>query len=163
MRFETTQRYRSTPAEVIGAYADSALYPALVGLPMLGDIAVLDRSERDGRVQLRVRFRYVGDLPPGASAIIDPAKLTWVQETDHDLTSGRIAFRLVPDHYPDRLQANGDLAITADDSGATRTLTAELKVRAALVAGRVERALVGGLEEYLAAEAPRVDDFVERR
>ncbi|NLT26397.1 MAG: mannose-6-phosphate isomerase, class I, partial [Microbacteriaceae bacterium] len=36
----------------------------------------------------------------------------------------------------------------------------DLEVRAPLVAGRVERAIVSGLEEYLVAEAPAVDAWI---
>lgn len=163
MKFDLTQRFSSPADAVTAAYADADLYPTLIGLPNLGGIEVLSRQEQDRRVDLRVRFRYTGDLPPGATAIVDPAKLTWVQETGHDLATGLTSFRLVPDNYPDRLQASGRLVVAADGAGSTRTLTAELKVRAALVAGRVERALVDGLREYLAAEAPHVDGYIAGR
>ena len=45
-------------------------------------------------------------------------------------------------------------------SGAKRTISGELQVRASLLAGRVEKAIISGLEEYLRAEAPAVDRWI---
>jgi hypothetical protein len=41
-------------------------------------------------------------------------------------------------------------------------VSGDLKVRAPLVGGRVEAAIVSGLEEYLVAEAPAVDSHLGR-
>jgi len=160
MRFEATQRYRSGADAVTAAYADPDLYPSLVGLPKLGGIEVLSHESSSGRAALRVRFRFIGHLPSAVTAVIEPDRLTWVQETDHDLEAGTTAFRLVPDHYPDRLKASGRFRISADGAGSRRVVKGELKVRAPLVGGRVEQAIVSGLEEYLTAEAPAVDAYL---
>lgn len=160
MDFELTQTYESSAAEVIRAYADPDLYPTLVGLPKLGGIDLLEHEATDKQVELRIRFAFIGDLPGPVTAVIDPAKLTWIQETAHDLDTGTTEFRLVPDHYPDRLTASGTFRITDDGNGARRVLTGRLKVRAPLVAGRVEGAIVSGLQEYLTAEAPMVDAYI---
>jgi hypothetical protein len=155
------QRYDSPATEVIAAYADPLLYPTLVGLPKLGGIEVLDHGVDGARASLSVRFRFTGDLPSAVTAVIDPVKLTWIQRSRHDLTAGSTAFDLVPDHYPDRLRASGTFAVTAAGAGSRRTVTGELKVRGVpLMGGRVERAIVDGLGEYLEAEAPAVDAFV---
>jgi hypothetical protein len=160
MRFELTQRYASEPVDVADAYADPGLYPTLVGLPKLGGIEVLDHDGDGARAALRIRFRFTGQLPSAVTAVIDPVRLTWVQETQHDLAAGTTAFRLVPDHYPDRLQAAGTSRIVADGPGARRVVAGDLKVRAPLVGGRVEQAIVSGLEEFLVAEAPAVDAYL---
>ena len=162
MKFELTQRYQSSPETVTAAYADIDLYPTLVGLPKLGGIEVLSDERTDDRASLRIRFRFIGDLPGAVTAVIDPHKLTWVQETEHDLATGRTTFELVPDHYPDRLTASGAFVVTAHGDGAVRVVTGELKVRAPLVGGRVEHAIVSGLDEYLTAEAPEVDAYLGR-
>lgn len=162
MRFEITQQYRSAATDVGAAYADPDLYPTLVGLPKLGGIEVLDRAVDGDTVRLRIRFRFIGDLPGAVTAVVDPKRLTWVQETSHDLTSGVTTFRLAPDHYPDRLKASGTFRVTADGDGARRVVTGEVKVRAPLVSGKVEQAIVSGLREYLEAEAPAVDAYLAR-
>ncbi len=160
MRFELTQRYGASAEQVTAAYADPDLYPTLVGLPKLGGIEVLDHTASPTNAVLRIRFRFTGDLPGAVTAVIDPHRLTWVQETTHDLAAGSTAFRLVPDHYPDRLKASGRFLVATDGEGARRVVTGELKVRAPLVGGRVEHAIVSGLEEYLVAEAPAVDAYL---
>ena len=161
MRFELTQRYRSPAPAVNGAYADVDLYPTLVGLPKLGGIEVLSHERSDDRAVLRVRFRFTGHLPSAVTAVVDPARLTWVQETTHDLAGRSATFRLLPDHYPDRLKASGRFEVRDAANGSERRVTGELKVKAFLVAGQVEQAIVSGLEEYLVAEAPTVDRYLD--
>lgn len=159
MRFELVQRFASSPTDVHRAYADPALYPTLTGLPKLGDIAVVDHRGHPVE-QIRIRFHFTGHLPAAVTAVVDPARLSWVQDTTIDHGALRSSYRMVPDHYPDRLRCHGTAIITADGSGARRTVTGELTVQALLVAGRVERAIVSGLEEYLEAEAPVVDGWI---
>ena len=162
MRFEIVQRYRSPADAVERAYADGALYPTLVGLPKLGGIELLG-EDRDGDVvRMRARYRFTGHLAGAVTAVVDPQKLTWVQESTHELGTGRATFVLLPDHYPDRLQSSGTYDVEADGDGSRRIVRGELKVRAPLVAGRVEKAIVSGLQEYLEAEAPRVDAWIDR-
>jgi hypothetical protein len=165
MRFELTQHFTSSATDVDEAYADADLYPTLVGLPKLGGIEVL-AHQRDGqRARLAVRFRFTGQLSAAVTAVVDPERLSWVQQSDHDLATGITTFRLVPDHYPDRLSASGRVTIRptgagAQGAGAQRVITGELKVRALLVGGRVEHAIIEGLAEFLAAEAPAVDRYL---
>ena len=60
----------------------------------------------------------------------------------------------------DALTQLGFKQITAAGDGTRRVVAGELKVRAPLVAGRVEQAIVSGLDEYLQAEAPTVDRYL---
>lgn len=162
MRFELAQDFSSSAPDVIAAYADPALYPTLVGLPKLGGIELLDHEADDARARLRIRYSFTGHLPGAVTAVVDPDRLTWVQETDHDLATGVTSFVLKPDHYADRLQASGSFRITEQGRGSRRTVTGDLKVHALLVSGRVEQAIVSGLEEYFVAEAPAVDRYLAR-
>lgn len=160
MRFTVTQRFEASAAEVAAAYADADLYAHLVGLPKLGGIEPLDHQVDGSIVHQRIRFRFTGHLPGAVTAVVDPAKLSWVQQTEHDLDTGSTTFRLLPDHYPDRLRASGTFLVEGDTVGSRRRIDGEVKVRAPLVAGRVESAIISGLEEYLVAEAPRVDTWI---
>lgn len=160
MRFTLSQRFEHPAGLVDGAYADPDLYPTLVGLPKLGDIAVLRHERAGDEARFSIRFAFTGHLPPAVTAVVDPERLTWVQESVHDLATGLTRFRLVPDHYPDRLSASGTAKLEAHGEGCRRVVSGELKVRALLVAGKVEQAIVSGLEEYLVAEAPAVDRYL---
>lgn len=166
MRFELTQRFTSPASAVDRAYAEPDLYPTLVGLPKLGDIEVLRHQHQPGpggdvvRATMAIRFGFTGDLPGAVTAVVDPDRLTWIQETEHDLVTAATTFRLVPDHYADRLAASGRAVVAPAGDGCTRTVSGDLTVRALLVAGKVERAIVSGLAEYLEAEAPAVDRYL---
>ena len=93
--------------------------------------------------------------------MVDPGKLTWVEHSTHDLVRRSVTYRLAPDHYPDRLQSSGTCTISDDgDAGTLRTVHGRLKVRALVVGGAVERAIVSGLREYLTAKTDAVDAFV---
>ncbi|HEY4376881.1 MAG TPA: DUF2505 family protein [Acidimicrobiales bacterium] len=163
MRFELTHRYAWPAAEVAAAYADADLYPALAGLPKLGGAEVLSRQATGDEVELRIRYRFTGDLNPAVTAVVDPAKLTWVEESTHDLATGTVSWRLVPDHYADRLKASGRYRFTDEGGRAVRRTDGDLKVRALLVASTVERAIVSGLEEHFDAEVAAVDAYLADR
>jgi hypothetical protein len=143
------------------AYADPALYETLVGLPKLDTPEVLDHSVEGTVVRLAIRYRFVGELSPAVTAVIDPRKLTWVERSEHDLATRRIRYRMVPDNYADRLQSRGTCAITdRTNGGSVRTVTGMLKVKALVVGSAVERAIVSGLREHLTAEVPLVEEWV---
>lgn len=146
---------------VARAYASPALYERLVGLPKLSTPEVLDHRVDGTTVRLQIRYRFVGDLSPAVTAVVDPARLSWVEHSEHDLVARRVRYRLAPDHYADRLQSSGACAITdRTNGGSVRTVTGSLKVKALIVGAAVERAVVSGLKEHLAEEVARVDEFV---
>jgi hypothetical protein len=161
VRFDLTQRFAAPASTVARAYADPELYPRLVGLPKLGHVEVIDHRSDGETARLRVRYGFTGDLPPAVTAVVDPRRLTWIQDSTHDLASGRTTFRLIPDHYPDRLTASGTTTVEPEGEGTRRRIAGELRVRAMLVAHKVEQAIVSGLAEYLEAEAPTVERWLE--
>ncbi len=153
MRFATEQRYRADLATVLAMFADPALYPTLSGLPKIGTPLVIDHQIDGAHVHLRLRQRFTGDLPAAARAVIDPTKLTWIEQLDFDLDRATASSRLLPDHYADRLTCSGRYTYLADgDRSTLRRLDGDLRVRMPLVGGKVEGALVAGLREHAAAE-----------
>lgn len=160
MRFRLEQSYAADLDAVVAAYADPALYGAFGDLPRAGQPEVL-RHEADGNlVRLDVRWRFTAPLSSAARAVIDPARLTWVQRSTHDLAAAKVTFEMVADHYADRFQCQGTYRFEATDDGTRRTSEGELKIRAPLVARTVENAVIDGLKEQLAAEVPIVERFV---
>jgi hypothetical protein len=159
--FRAENHFAATIDEIIAAYADPDLAPSLGPLAPLSAGELLEHRRAFDTVTAHVRYAYLGDLPPGASAIVDPFKLTWVQVTELDLVKRRALVVLQPDHYPDRLAARAvERFETAPLGGTNRTVEGELTVKL-LVAGRaVERALVSGLQEWLANETVAVDRWV---
>ncbi len=163
MDFTVTQDFAADADAVARAYAAPDLYPHLTGLPKLGTPEVLGHEVDGDRVELQVRYRFVGHLAPAVTAVIDPARLTWVEHSTHDLAERTVDYRLVPDHYPDRLRSSGSCVIEPSGAGSVRTVSGQLRVKALLVGGAVERAIVSGLREHLAGEVAIVDRYVAER
>jgi hypothetical protein len=88
------------------------------------------------------------------TAVLDPARLTWVEEAQLDRATHVSTFAIVPDHYADRLRCSGTFSLEEEPGGTTlRRTEADIKVRYPLVGGKVERAIVSGLAEHAAREA----------
>lgn len=162
MRFKIEQRFAAEVDAVARAYADPELYAALVGLPKLTQPEVVGHEAHGDTVVLEVRYRFGGDLSPAARAVIDPARLTWVERSTHDLADRRATFTMVPDHYGDRFRCEGSYRFDAVDGGCRRRGDGDLRVKALLVGGAVEGAIVSGLQEHLVDEVPVVEAFVNR-
>jgi Protein of unknown function (DUF2505) len=157
MRFSVEQRYEAGVDDVITLFADPDFYPTLTNLPKISTPEVVDHRVDGHRVHISLRQRFIGDLPGAALAVIDPTKLSWVEMIDFDLDRATADTHLVPDHYGDRLSCRGHYVYVGDgDASTLRRLDGELKVRVALVGGRVEQALVSGLTEHADAEAALV-------
>jgi hypothetical protein len=164
MRFQIEQEIAGPVEAIARIYTEPRFYELLGELPKLGKPEVLERREEGPAVQLAVRFRFTGNLSSAVTAVIDPERLTWVEESVHDLTEHTVTFRMNPDHYADRLRSNGSVRYESGGDGVTRRLTeGELGVKVPLlmgggkVAGVVEKAIVSGLHEHLAAEVEVVE------
>ncbi len=163
MQFSSRQTYRHDVDDVIDAYGDPTLYVGLPELPKIGRPEVVDHRRTGDLVHLDIRYAYTGDLPGAALAIIDPARLTWIQHTTVDLAERTTTLTLLPDHYPDRLRCAGTFHFTPTGAGGSvRSVQGDLQVKVMIVGGQVERALVSGLEEFLDAEASAVDDWIDQ-
>lgn len=157
------QRFAAPAADVADAFCDPGFYALLAESPKLGRPELLDRRADGDHVHLRVRYRFTGELSSAARAVLDPDKLTWVEHADHDLAARTVSFHLEPDHYGDRFSCRGRYWFEADgaeEASTVRTAEGEVKVRALLVAGAVERAIVSGLEEHLDDEVELLEGWL---
>lgn len=156
MRFRVEQRVAAPLGDVEAALFDPAFLARLAELSALGAPALLDTSTNGSTVRQRVRYRFAGDLSPAVTAVVDPDRLTWVEETTYDLTTHRGDHRVVPDHYANRLASSYVTRLESgagDEAGTVRTIEGEVRVRFPLVGGKVERAIVGGLTDHAGLEA----------
>ena len=160
MRFRLEQRFAAPLAAVEGALVDPRFLARLAELPALGTPEVL-ACEVDGHLaRLRVRYRFAGQLAPAVTAVVDPARLTWVEATTYDRRAHRGEHAIEPDHYADRLRASYTTQLAPEGGGTRRVTDGELRVRFPLVGGRVERAIVGGLREHAGREADVLDAWL---
>lgn len=163
MRFHLEQPLPARVDEVIDVLVDADFLASLSELPKLGRPEVLEQRSDGELVHQRVRYRFSGDLSPAVTAVVDPSKLIWVHETTYDRSSGSATFRVVPEHYADRLQAGGSYRFsTTGTDTCIRIADGELTVRFPLVGRKVERAIVSGLEEHIDQEAVLLRRWLER-
>jgi hypothetical protein len=152
MHFHLGQRFDGSLDDVLTALADPSFLAMLGQLPNLAAPELLEQTRSGDLISQRVRYRFTGDVSRAVRAVVDPAKLTWVEVSTIDIAGRESEFHLVPDHYPDRLQAAGHSTFTADGDSTVRTTTGHVTVRVRLVGGRVEQAIVSGLEEHAEQE-----------
>jgi hypothetical protein len=160
MKFEIEQRFGAGVDAVAHAYADPALYASFDGLPKLSRPELVSHAADGATVVLEVRYRFGGDLSPAARAVIDPDRLSWVERSVHDLDHHSTTFTMIPDHYADRFSCSGSYRFDVVPGGCRRRGQGDVRVRAFLVAGAVEGAIVSGLREHLADEVAVVEAFV---
>ena len=160
MRFRLEQRFSADPDAVAEAYTDPALYQQLADAATLGRPEFLQRTGDGDRVETRVRYRFCGNVSSAARRVVDPAKLSWVEEAAHDLARHRVSFRMIPDNYADRFRSAGSYSFEPDGSGTLRVTEGELTIKVPLVGGTVERAIVSGLADHLRGEVPVVERFL---
>lgn len=161
MRFTLEQELPGTVDDVLAALLDPELLRCLGDLPTLRPPEVLSQ-ERDGDVVVqRVHYAFAGTLSPAVTRVIDPQKVTWIAETTYDLAARRASFRVIPDHYVNKLACAGTHTFTARGASSVRRVDGELTVRVPLVGRVVERAIVSGLEDHLRTEADLLAEWLE--
>ena len=159
MNFTIEQRFPAEPAQVVAAYTNPELYPTLVGLSKVATPEVLDITQTGDDVNVRLRMRFIAEVSPAVSAVIDPRKVSWVQNEHYNLTTLRATVVFEPDNYADRFSCTGGYTFAADPSkpgGTVRVAKGDLKIRVLLVGGQAEKAMIMGLTEHYAEEQPLV-------
>ena len=161
MRFEIEQLIAGPVDAVARVYTEPRFYELLGELPKLGRPELLERREVGSVVDLSVRFRFTGNLSPAVTRVVDPARLSWVEESVHDLEHHTVTFHMKPDNYADRLRFEGSYRFApVGDRQTQRVADGEVAVRAPIVGRAVEGAIVSGLREHLAAEVEVVERLV---
>ena len=162
MEFTIEQKLDGGPDAVLDVLLDEAFLTARAKLPKIGASELLTLARDDTSAHVRVRMKFTGNLSPAVTAVVDASKLTWVDDARFVLAARGARHEIQPDHYTDRLSCQYD-DVLHDDAGSTRrVLSGTLKVRALLLGGRVEGAIVSGLRECAAAEAGLVNDWLRQ-
>ena len=162
MRFSLEQDLPGSCDDVLAVLADPGFVPELGALPKVGPPELLEHRRGDGTLHQRVRYRFTGALSPAVTRVIDPSRLVWVDDTTYDLAAGTATFRILPEHYANRLRCSGRHHFTARTGGCHRRIEGDLTVSYPLVGRAVERAILSGLEEHLGAEADLIGRWLAR-
>lgn len=161
MHFRIEQHFAGSLKDVESAFCSPELLARLSELPKVGGAELLEQRIEGTQVFQRVRYRFTGDLSGAVTAVVDPDQLTWVEESTLDRTTHITRWKIVPDHYGSRLTCSGTFQLTSKSDDLTvRVTEAEIKVHFPLVGGKVERAIVSGLEEHAAGEEAAVSAFL---
>ncbi len=162
MQFTIEQRLAGSPDAVERVLLDPAFVAARATLPKLSDPELLENTRDADHAHQRIRFRFTEHLSGAVTAVIDPERLTWVDDATFDLVTHTTEHRIEPDHYADRLVSSYRATITADGDRSRRVLVGMIKVRMPLVGSKVERVIVSGLTEYAAGEEALINEWLAR-
>lgn len=163
MKFTVTQRFGQPASRCAEAFTDPGLYPTFAGLPKVEVPEVLSRESDGSKVRMRIRYRFTGDLNAAARAVIDRDKLTWIDESVHDLDANAVEFTLHPEHYGRQFRGHGAYRFVDTDGGCERIAAIEIAVGFPLVGRAVEGAIASGLREHLAVEQGVVERYLAGR
>ena len=160
MRFRIEQVF-DLPVDVVEvALGDPRFVERMAELPKLGHPQLLTHEVHGDHVHQRVRYAFAGDLSPAVRRVVDPAKLTWVEESTTDRTTHTTDFVILPDHYAGLLRCRGTFELQPDGAAASRRVAeGQIVVSVPLVGGKVERAIVSGMEEHARAEVDLVREW----
>jgi len=164
VKFRLEQVFSASVEVVEDALADPAFIEALGRLHELGQPRLLDQRSDGSLLHQRVHHRFVGDLSRAVTTVVDPARLTWVEELTWDRQAHRGWFRILPDHYADRLECRGTMSLVPAAGGTTQRVTeGELVVHMPLVGHRVERAILSGMAEHGDGEVQVLEQWLAER
>lgn len=162
VRFELVQRLHAPIEAVEDTLTDPSFLETLGTLPKLGRPKLLERRDEGDRVFQRVRYDFEGNLSPAVKAVVDPSKLSWVEESTQDRTTHRTSITIVPDYYTSMFGCSGSVRLTRDPAtgDTVRTTTGDVFVRVPFVGGRAESAIVSGLQEHAVLEEEALNNWV---
>jgi hypothetical protein len=163
MDFTTTALIAHPPAVVQDAMLDPEFLAVTGTLPKIGGAEVLERTRTDTTANLRVRYRFTAPLSRAVTAVVDPQKLTWVDDGRFDLRTMRSQHELQPDNYADRLQSTYASDLAPEGAGTRWTVTGSLVVHAPLVGNKVAAVIIDGLRDHTLAEAAVLDDWLTQQ
>jgi hypothetical protein len=161
VRFEIVQPIGAGRDAVIKAVIDRRFYESIGSTKGLAPPSVLECREDGEFKRLKIRYGFEGELSRAARAVLDPAKMTWVVELKVDQARNRAKFRMLPDHYPDRIECRGSYRFEDDGEATEQLMKGDLVVHAPIVASVVERSIISGFRDHVAEEAHAIERFVE--
>ena len=109
MNFRIEQRIPAPLDAVEAALLDSDFVAATADLPKLGAPELLENTRDGDRAHQRIRYHFTAQLSGAVTRVVDPAKLTWVDDATYDLTSHTSRHCILPDNYANRLRAAYDV------------------------------------------------------
>jgi hypothetical protein len=164
VRFDLDLHLPGPRAEVEASLGEPGWYEAVAAAAPTWAPELLEVQDADGHLVSRARYRFRGQLNGAARRVLDPSRLSWVQVADLDRARHHVEVQVIPDSYADRLRCH--LVVDLVEEGPAQTLrrfSGEVHVKAPLVGGQVERAIVSGLGDHVRYEAEVFARYVRDR
>jgi hypothetical protein len=162
VRFHLEQRFDAELTEVEAALLDPAFLAQLATLPKLGRPTLLEQRADGDIVRQKIRYAFVGELSSAVRAVVDPERLTWVEDSTVDRQRHHTDFAIIPDHYASLLRAAGTFQLESSSPNCRRVADGEVHVGVPLVGRKVEAAIISGLAEHAAAETEVMHEWLSR-
>jgi hypothetical protein len=163
VRFRIDQHLRVSLEQAEDAFVDPAFLERLAELPKLGRPQLIEQHADGDVVHQDVRYHFAGELNSAARAVVDPARLSWVERSALDRSTHTTTIDILPDNYADRLRCSGAIRLQPEADGTLRVFEGDLVVRVLLVGRKVESAIVSGMREHSDLEANIVERWVRER
>ena len=163
MKFQTTQQIDVPPARAMAAYGSPAFYEGREVKDHIEVLEVVRHDDTGSRLLMEVRFAFRGPISPAVQRFIDHNKMTWITRNEIRPDEARADWRVLPDHYPDRLSSSGVYTFepgTGTGTGTVVGIEGELKVHVPVLGKSVERVIVSGLRKYFEAEVLTIPDLL---
>jgi Protein of unknown function (DUF2505) len=162
VRFQIEQRFTANANEVLRALiSEKYLREGMAKLPDISEPDVVQHSTANA-IRNVLKFHFGGHLPSVVTTVVDPKKLSWVEDTHIDLTQRTASFTITPAHYANFFGCRGSWTIIPNGASSTRLIEGIMKVSSPIpfVNGQVERAIVSGLRERLVLEPAILDSWL---
>jgi hypothetical protein len=154
--------FEAPPEAVAGALLDLDYQRSLSEIDVLSDREVLNQEEADdGRVVRRVRCVLGVDLG-GAKRFIGDSEPAWVEEARWDPATRKWEWLIHPEVAKELLSASGYIEIDGSEEESVRIVSGNVKVKVPLYGGKVEAAIVRGLETAYAQEAEKLAEWLDQ-
>jgi hypothetical protein len=162
MRFEVDQRLHAPLPAVESALLDPAFIDELKKLPKLGKLELLEQTTNGTAIHRRVRYTFGGEVSAAVRAVVDPDRLTWVEDSMIDRRTHVTTFTIEPDYYARLLEASGTIRLSPlpSDTATRREVDGNVTVHVPLVGRKVEQVIVNDLKDYLGKEGELVERWV---
>lgn len=160
MRLDAAHRFTAPGDEVCDAMGDPEFY-ATLRLPDVEPPEVIVRTAVGTRVDVHVRFTYIGKLDPIARRVVGHDHVAWVQRLEIDRASQSCTLHVMPEIGVMPVTCHGTFVLhDAAPAGSLRTLAGELRIKVPIIGGRAEKSLAPGIMRRLDLEAEALDRFL---
>jgi hypothetical protein len=163
VNFAVEHSIPAVPRLVAEALLDTEFQDSLDGLGPLSERTVLSQEPHGGGVIRRTRCVLGTRLPGAARRFIGGEDPSWVEEAIWDPAALRWTWVVIPEVGGDLLRARGRIDLIADGAATLRRVAGSVRVGVPIFGGRVESAIVAGLEGAYAEEASRLAAWLGAR